>query len=120
MSDPSIAEFNTRIARIQKARDKGYGFEAEGTIGRSYYTRSDPRYRRRWRIPVVRPLVLALVFGTMVKALFLHQIGEPAYEQRIAGLMAGEGIDRIGGWVMHADPVTKALASQIGAFARID
>lgn len=120
MSDPSIADFNTRIARIRTARAKGHGFEAEGTLGRSFYTRSDPRFRRRLRIPVLRPLVFALVFGTVLKALFLHHLGAPAYDARVAGLTAGSGIDRIGGWLMQADPVTSSLARQIALFGRME
>ncbi|MCU0901202.1 MAG: hypothetical protein MUC82_12025 [Cypionkella sp.] len=120
MSDPSIAEFNTRIARIQKARDKGQGFEAAGTLGRSFYTRNDPRYRRRPSVPVLRPLVLALVFGTVLKAIFLFQLGTEAYEARVAGLRAGDGVDKVGGWLMQADPVTVALARQIALFGRLD
>jgi hypothetical protein len=119
MSDPSIAEFNTRIARIQKARAKGHGFEAAGTLGRSFYTKGDPRYRRRLSFPVLRPLIVTLVLCTALKALFLHQLGPDAYNARVAGLMSGEGIDRIGGWIMHADPVTKAVARQISLFGRL-
>lgn len=120
MSDPMIADFNARVARIETARAKGQGFEADGTLGRSFYSQSDPRYRRKRRVPVVRPVLLALLFGTMVKALFLHQIGAEAYDQRLAGLQEGQGIDRIGAFVMQIDPVTKALARQIGVFARVD
>ena len=120
MSDPSLTEFNTRIARIQKARAKGHGFEAEGALGRSFYTRSDPRYRRKLRIPVLRPLFLGIVFGTVVKALLLYQLGTTDYDTRVAGLMAGQGVDRIGGWLMQADPVTSALARQIALFGRMD
>lgn len=119
MSDQSIAEFNTRIARIQMARAKGQGFEAEGTLGRSFYTRSDPRYRRRWRVPVLRPLFLILFFGTLLKALLLYQLGSSAYEARVTGLMAGQGIDRIGGWLMQADPVTSSVARRIALFGRL-
>ena len=120
MSDPSIAEFNSRIARIEKARVKGHGFEAAGAIGRSHYTRSDPRYRRRFRLPVLRPIVFSLAFGTALKALFLYQLGTTAYDDRVAGLLAGDGIDRVGGWLMQADPATTVLARQIAAFARVD
>ncbi|MDO8883064.1 MAG: hypothetical protein U0934_05505 [Pseudotabrizicola sp.] len=120
MSDPSIAEFNMRIARIENGRAKGRGFEAEGTLGRSFYTRSDPRYRRKFRLPVLRPVFLALVFGTALKAMFLFQLGAPAYDARVAGLLSGQGVDRVGGWLMQADPVTTALARQISLFARLD
>ncbi|MFN4154759.1 MAG: hypothetical protein ACK4HF_08900 [Paracoccaceae bacterium] len=120
MSDPSIAEFNTRIARIQNAHAKGYGFEAEGALGRSFYTRSDPRYRRKLRVPVFRPLFLAIVFGTTVKALFLYQLGAVEYDSRVARLMDGQVTDRIGGWLMQADPVTVAVARKIALFGRLD
>ena len=119
MSDPSIAEFNSRIARIQQARGHGRGFEAEGTLGRSFYTQGDPRYRRKRRMPVLRPLILTLILGTALKALFLHQLGIEAYEARVAVMVQGDGFDRIGGWLMQADPVTVAAARQIAAFERL-
>lgn len=119
MSDPSLAEFNTRIARIQQARAKGHGFEAEGTLGRSFYTQAERRYRKG-KVPILRPLLAALILGTAMKALFVHQLGTENYEARVAGLMAGEGIDRIGGWLMQADPVTTAAAYQLGVFGRLD
>lgn len=117
MSDPSIAEFNSRIARIEKARTKGFGFEAEGTLGRSFYQRG--QRRSGLRVPLVRPIVLLLVFGTLLKAVFLQQLGTDAYDARVAGLLQGQGFDRIGGWLMQADPVTRAAATQLGAFARL-
>lgn len=120
MSDPSIAEFNSRLARIETARSKGHGFEAEGALGRSFYTRSDPRYRKRLRIPVLRPLILALLLGTFVKAVLVHQLGAEAYDGRVNGLLAGQGIDRVGGWLMQSDIVTEALAQQLSRFGRLD
>ncbi|MFN7224835.1 MAG: hypothetical protein ACK4MS_12520 [Paracoccaceae bacterium] len=118
MSDPSIVEFNTRIARIASARAKGFGFEADGTLGRSFYTRSGSR-KRFANIPLLRPLLVALVFGTALKAIFLLQLGTEAYDARVAGLLAGEGIDRIGGWLMTADPVTASVARQLSLFGRL-
>lgn len=118
MSDPSIAEFNTRIARIQKARAKGYGFEAEGTLGRSFYTRA--YYRRHKNIPLLRPVLAALVLGVALKSMFLHQLGVQAYEARVAQLQQGEGVDRLGGFLMQVDPATEWAARQLGAFARLD
>jgi hypothetical protein len=111
MSDPCIAEFNNRVARIHKARSKGYAFEAEGTLGRSFYTKARRRPRRS--LPLVRPVVVLLVLGTLLKAIFLHQLGAGAYDMRVAHLLEGEGFDRIGGWLMQADPVTKTVAHEI-------
>jgi hypothetical protein len=111
MSDPCIAEFNSRIARIEKAHAKGYGFEAAGTLGRSSYT----RYRRKKnrKIRAVRPFVVVILCATLLKAMFLQQLGAQAYDDRVARLMQGEGFDRIGGWLMQADPLTVSFAGGI-------
>ena len=111
MSDLSIVEFNSRIARIEKARSKGYGFEAAGTLGRSFYTRHKRKLSKR--IPLLRPVLVLLVFGTLLKALFLQQIGTDSYDARVARLLEGEGFDRIGGWLMQADPVTLTVSNRI-------
>lgn len=118
MSD-SFADFNSRIARIEDAHAKGHGFEASGALGRSFYTRSDLRYRRRHRLPVLRPILLALVLGTLAKGFLLHHLGSEDYNARVASLMAAQGFDRLGGWLMQADPATTALAHQIALFGRL-
>lgn len=109
MADPNLVDFYGRIARIEKARKKGYGFEAPGTLGRSYYYRP-PKKRRSLLGPV---LFLALsVVG--LKGMILHSVGEDSYNERVASLLSSEGFDRLGGWMMQADPVTLLAAEQIG------
>lgn len=109
MSDPCIAEFNSRIAKIENARSKGYGFEAEGTLGRSHYTRRRTR-SARVPFPFLRPALAMLAGGTILKAIFLVNLGAAAYNSRVDRLLEGQGFDRIGGWLMQADPVTVKLA----------
>ena len=72
----------------------------------------------RSSIPLVRPVVALLIAGTVVKALFLQQLGAEAYQERVAQMLAGEGFDRMGGWLMQADPVTTKLADNIAIFLR--
>lgn len=117
MSDPGFAEFHSRIDKIEKARAKGYGFEAAGTLGRSFYTKN----KRRFRFPyaLLRQSLALLICATVIKAVFLHQLGTAAYDQRVDKLMAGEGVDRIGGWLMQADPVTKAVSYRLGWILRV-
>ena len=119
MSNGNIADFQSRIARIEQARGLGLGFEAPGTLGRSFYTNRQPRPRRKSRLPVLRPVVLLLILGVVLKAVILHQVGPVAYDARVAALRAGTGVDRIGGWIMQADPLTAAVARQIAAFQRL-
>jgi len=112
MSDPSLAEFNSRIAKIESARSKGYGFEAEGTLGRSHYTRRQKR-SARVPFPFVRPVLALLTGGTILKAIFLVNLGAAAYNSRVDRLLEGQGFDRIGGWLMQADPITVKLAAAL-------
>lgn len=118
MSDPGFSEFYSRIDKIEKARAKGFGFEAAGTLGRSFYTRRGRRFH--FRIPLLRQMLALLICGTVIKALFLQHLGIQPYQTRVDKLMAAEsGIDRLGGWLMQADPVTMALAQRIGWLLRI-
>ncbi|MBN2629040.1 MAG: hypothetical protein JXR75_00705 [Rhodobacteraceae bacterium] len=117
MTDPCIAEFTKRIARIEKARAKGFGFEAEGTLGRSFYSRR--MSRRKLDFPVVRPVLTALVLGIALKASLLFQLGIEAYEARVDDLLQGQGFDRVGGLLMQVDPLSAWTARQIVAFTQI-
>jgi hypothetical protein len=90
MADPNMTDFYRRAHRVQKDRARGYGFEAPGTLGRSYYTRpAAPRRSLLW------------------PALFLLVV-------RVADLSASDGVvEQVGGWVMQADPVTLWVADKI-------
>lgn len=108
MVDPNLIDFYGRIARIEKARAKGHGFEAPGTLGRSYCHRP-PKKRRSLLTPVL--FVALAVIG--LKGMILHSVGEDSYNDRVAQLMSSEGLDRLGGWMMQVDPVTHLAAEQI-------
>ena len=108
MSDPNLADFYGRIARIERARTKGYGFEANGTLGRSYYLR--PARQRR---PLLRSLIFAFVCVFGLKGTILHNVGPESYEARVQRLQSGEEFDKLGAWLMQADPVTVWVAAQI-------
>ena len=108
MSDPKLAEFHGRVARIKLARAKGYGFEAAGTLGRFHYTR--PKAKRR---SLLVPMVFLILCAFLLKGAIYHSVGAQSYNDRVSSLMAGKGIDYIGGWLMQADPVTKFASDNI-------
>lgn len=108
MSDPNISDFYGRIARIERARAKGYGHEADGTLGRSHYYR--PSRRRR---AILGPVLALAACAFALKGTILFHIGPKNYETRVEQLLAGEGFDRLGGWLMQADPVTVFVADRI-------
>ena len=108
MTDPNMTDFYGRVARIQKARANGHGFEAAGTLGRSCYDR--PAARRR---SVVGPVLFLILCAFLLKGAILHSVGLQTYDVRVAGLMAGDGFERAGGWVMQSEPVTVFVADKI-------
>lgn len=110
MYDTNLVDFYARVAKFEKSQAKGYGHEAPGTLGRSVtYGLRKPRRRIS-----VMPLVFVALAATGLKATILHSVGDKAYETRVAALEAGQGFDRLGGWLMRIDPVTAFVAEKIG------
>lgn len=113
MADPNMSEFYGRVARIQKARAQGMGFEAPGTLGRSYYYRA-PARRRSW----IAPVIFLVVCGFLIKGTMYQQVGAQTYDERVTALSKGEGLDRVGGFLMQSDPVTVYVAGKIDEILR--
>ena len=111
MADPNMVDFYGRVSRIKKARAKGYGFEAVGTLGRSYYTQHTPSSRSR--ISILKPALIVLFGAFGLKGAIHYQIGGDVYSERVADLKSGEGFDRLGGYLMQADPVTMFVSSKL-------
>jgi hypothetical protein len=107
-SDPNLNDFYKRVARIEYTHARGHGFIAEGALSRASFA---PRKQRR--TPIVRPLLMVVIFGFALKGVIHHQLGTDVYDARVATLMDGQGIDRLGGQLMRADPVTLMVSSQI-------
>lgn len=104
--DPQAAVFNKRLKRIDRIHRRGGGFEADGTLGQSFYTR---RQRRRSRRGLRAMLYMAgVVFGA--KALLIADLGTSEYLQRVSNLEAGSTAEQIGAFFMQADPITLWLA----------
>ena len=110
MCDPNLADFYGRVARIERARAKGCGFEATGTFGRSHYRRPVRQHR-----PLLRMTMFVFICAFGLKGTILHTIGLQSYDARIARLQTGQEIDKLGAWLMQADPVTVLVAAQISA-----
>lgn len=107
MQDPNLKDFYERIGRLQKARAKGFAFEAPGTLGRSFYHRAPKRRGIGLAMPVV--FLMASVFG--LKGAIHSYIGAATYDSRVSSMEKGEGFDRLGAVLMQADPVTLWVSS---------
>lgn len=109
MNDPNLRNFRTRIGRIEETHSHGGGFEAEGTLGMAHFR---PRTRRR-RLGLVGPLALVLVTMVLIKSAVLVNIGPEAYADRVARLSSGSQADRVGAYILQADPLTREIAALI-------
>lgn len=110
MADPNMADFYDRVNRFERMRRKGFGFEAEGTLGRSHYQRQ-AKPRHNW---LGSAFLAALVVFAIKAGIFLG-VGAQSYQDRVDRLLAADGIDRVGGWLMQADPVTLWMADRMAA-----
>ncbi len=106
--DPNLNEFYSRVSRIEKTHAKGYGFEAAGTVGRKAPSRTGARL-----MMALKPLTVALILGIGLKSMIHYYVGAQTYESRVSALAAGQGFDPVGAWLMHADPVTLYVSSQM-------
>ena len=110
MADQNMVDFNGRVSRIKKARAKGYGFEAVGTLGRSYYSQ---RPSTRANFSILKPALIVMLSAFGLKGAIHYQIGGSVYSERVADLKSGEGFDRLGGYLMQADPVTMFVSAKL-------
>jgi len=101
MGDPYIKEFRGRLRRVERIHRRGGGFEAAGTLGRSYYT-AQARPRTSW----LKPLLLVVAGALLLKAILYVQIGPVDYAGRVELLSQGSQVEKIGAYVMQADSVT--------------
>lgn len=111
MSDVDANDFYRRIARIQRDHARGYGMEAEGTLGRSYYGR-----RRRQRVQkrsLFAPALMLVLSFTALKGVLHAKIGDDVYAARVEALMAGQEFERLGGYIMQAGPITLAISREL-------
>ncbi|GAB4385345.1 MAG: hypothetical protein Kow0045_10950 [Albidovulum sp.] len=113
MVDKNLQRFYNRVGRIEKIHAAGGGFEADGTLGMSYYN-SQRRGRKR-RIGLLGSLVLVMLTVVGIKAAVHATIGQDAYQERIAALEAGNRVEVISAYILQADPLTQAISERIRA-----
>lgn len=109
MFDPNIKDFYDRVGRLNKAHAMGYGHEAVGVLGRSYYRRP----RRKSRLKLLFPIALVLMATFALKGSIHYFVGAQTYENRVAELQNGAGFDKLGAALMSPDRVTLWVSETI-------
>lgn len=106
-------EFDTRVRRL----DRKHRRLADGYVAAvSHDGLIVPRPRRlRIRVPYAGIALLAIgLIG--LKGIAHANLGAETYEARVAALSAGSQVERVGGWVMQADPLTVWVSQQAKLF----
>lgn len=60
-----------------------------------------------------RGLLFVLVGTLIVKGVMLAQVGTESYEARVATLASGNPVEKVGAYVLTADPVTRWIADRV-------
>lgn len=108
MSDPNLNDFYSRVGRIEQAHAMGLGFEAEGTLGRSFYRRLPVKRR-----PVFRTGIFLICFCLGLKGALHYHMGAKGYDARVAEIESRGGFDAVQGFFLRSEPVTEAISGLI-------
>ena len=115
MSAYQFDEFERRMRRISRRHTKlsrGYTTEVNG----DGLVVAKPQ--RKGNGTTLRVLVLFVVMLLLFKG-FLHaQLGATTYEERVMQLAEGNAVERVGAWIMAADPVTRTLSYHMSSLVR--
>lgn len=108
MADTNMQNFDRRMEKLIRKHQRlarGYvpAITDDGLIV--------ARPRRSIRLPW-RPFLWLAVAAFVVKVAAVSILGPEAYNAKVADLTAGTEMQRVGAWVMNADPITVALSEQ--------
>ncbi len=113
--DEQHQEFGTRVKRIDRRHRKlADGFATNMTHDGLIIP--VPR-RRRMRVPFAGIALLAVGL-IVIKGIAYSFLGAGVYEARIADLANGAKVERVGAWVMQADPLTLWVSQQASVLMR--
>ncbi|MGB3146192.1 MAG: hypothetical protein WBA91_00380 [Paracoccaceae bacterium] len=110
MKDPNHDNFAVRLDRIDYIHSHGGGFEAAGTLGKSFFS---TRRRSHWKARFVAMLILFAVTLLFMKAGMNVALGAVAYEEKIEALSNGDQVDRAGAWLLQVDPISEMMARKM-------
>jgi type VI protein secretion system component VasF len=113
MAHANFQEFDKRMARILREHQKlSNGYVTKVT--RDGLIVAKPR-RRILSLAPLRFLLLLLVAAMVFKIFFYINMGAEVYNARVANLAVGTQVEKLGSFVLQADPVTVAIAEKLKA-----
>ncbi|WP_172961005.1 hypothetical protein [Oceaniglobus roseus] len=112
-SSPSFARRSRRIIRNNRLVARS----ADVHIGPDGLMTVRPR-RRAPSFDALKGILIVLAVLFTMKSIMLASAGNLAYQERVNALRDGSAVERVGAFVMQADPLTRQLASGLGALMR--
>ncbi len=110
MSDANQRNFEVRMNRInrrQQRLSRGYVM----SVNHDGLIIAEPKARSS--VIPWRGILFVLVGTLIVKGVMLAQIGPEAYDARVATLASGNQVEKIGAYVLSADPVTQWIGAKV-------
>lgn len=112
MADANLQSFDKRLRRVTRRHNKlsrGYvhSVNHDGLI-----VATPRRQRRESRFPV-RGLFLVVMGVLLFKGFLYAQLGGATYNNRLAKLQSGTEVEKVGAFMMTADPATLWVAEQL-------
>ena len=111
MTDPNMTEFYGRVARLQKGACERLWVRGARELWAARFTT-----RGRTAKTAVGPGTCCLFLMCLrdlpaQRCTIYHSVvGAQSYNDRVAALMASDGIERIGGWLMQEEAATRFVA----------
>lgn len=115
MSASQFDEFDRRMRRISRRHSKlSHGYVT--TVNDDGMVVAKPK--RKSRMTTVRALALLLLVMLAFKGVLHAQLGGAEYAARVDSLAAGTTVEKVGAWIMTADPVTVQISSLVSSLVR--
>ena len=110
MSDANQRKFEVRMNRINRRHQRlsrGYVM----SVNHDGLIIAEPKARSS--VIPWRGILFVLVGTLIVKGVMLAPVGPEAYDARVATLAARNQVEKVGAYVLAADPVTQWIAAQV-------
>lgn len=109
MFDPNLKDFYERVGRLKRAHAAGYGFEAQGVLGRAHYRKP----QRKNRLKLLLPVAFFFLAAMGMKGTIYYFVGAQTYNDRVASMQQGEGFNAVAAVLMAPDRVTLWISDGI-------
>ena len=115
MSASQFDEFDRRMRRISRRHSKlSHGYVT--TVNDDGMVVAKPK--RRSRKGTIKVLVIVALVLIIFKGVMHAQLGDAEYQARIDNLSTGTTAEKVGAWLMTADPTTYGISEFVSSLVR--